>query len=402
MRLKAAGCRLQRFPGADTRMDIQYESDEIFRFLIRRIKEPTADRSFLNDRYGDVGQWGRETREWVRGLLSYSPPPVPPAPVVTDEEDFGSYVRRKLYFKSAEDVRIPAYLLVPKRLEGPAPAVVALHDHSGKFYWGKDKLVDHKQRPPGVAWLQLWRYGNRGFASALAARGYVVIVIDALRFGERGWLRESWLRDGADSLRGLEEGSAEYIDAYDEVWRKTDDKMSLAMLHAGMTQMGVMVWDDIRSVDLLCTLAEVDRGRIACVGLSLGGYRAAWLAAMDERIRCCCSVGYVFRFQDEIPHAQPNLWAAVPGLYDRLPYPDLISLAVPRDLLILYGQNDKIFPMSSADAAVEKIRKVYAKAGAPSRLASRAFPVGHQFDLAMQEFAFEWLDEGLRSGRRPA
>ncbi len=372
-----------------------YESDEIFRFLIRRIKSPTADRSFLAERFTDAGRWSRETREWVRGLLSYSPGAVPLAPTVAEEVDFGSYVRRKLYFSSAQEVRVPAYLLMPKGLKGPAPAVVALHDHSGKFYWGKDKLVDHKERPAGVDWLQLWRYGNRGFASALASRGYVVIVIDALRFGERGWYRESWLRDGAEALQGLREGSIEYIDAYDAVWRRNDDKMSLAMLHAGMTQMGVMVWDDIRSVDLLCTLAEVDRERITCMGLSLGGYRAAWLGAMDERIRCCCSIGYILRLQDQVPDAQPNLWAAVPGLYDHLPYPDLISLTVPRDLLILYGQNDKIFPMSSAEAAVDTIRKVYAKAGAESRFASRAFAVGHQFDLEMQEFAFAWLDNCL-------
>ena len=201
-------------------------SDSVYRFVIDRLKNAPADRSFRSATYDDLEAWKSETRERIEGLLHYSPEPVDPNVTVEDEIDFGSYVRRKISFDTAKDCRVPAYLLLPKDLPGPAPAVVALHDHSGRFYWGKDKIVDHVERPAGVDELQEWRYGARGFASALADRGYAVIVIDALRFGERGWLRESWLRGGEQRLKTLTPGTQEYVDAYDEAWKNKDDFMS--------------------------------------------------------------------------------------------------------------------------------------------------------------------------------
>ena len=42
----------------------------------------------------------------------------------------------------ALDVRVPAFVLVPKNLSAPAPAIVALHDHGGFYLWGKEKLVE--------------------------------------------------------------------------------------------------------------------------------------------------------------------------------------------------------------------------------------------------------------------
>jgi dienelactone hydrolase len=280
--------------------------------------------------------------------------------------------------------------------------VVALHDHSARFHWGKEKLVDHKKRPAGVDRLQLVRYGDRGFASALAERGCVVAVIDALRFGERGWLRESWLANGVEALDGKTPGTEEYINTYDATWMKNDELMSRTLQFAGVTYMGIMVWDDMRTVDLLCSLPEVDPGRLACMGLSMGGYRSAWLGAMDERVRCVCSVGYILRFSDIVPHNTPASWAVVPGLYDHLPYPDLFGLCAPRDLLVLYGQNDRVFPLSSAEKAVDTIRRCYEKAGAVEKFKSACFPVGHQFDVEMQEYAFGWLERRLGSDARTA
>ena len=51
------------------------------------------------------------------------------------------------------------------------------------------------------------------------------------------------------------------------------------------TLMGERLWDLMRCVDLLLSLEDkVDRGRIGCTGLSLGGEMAMWLGAMDSRV----------------------------------------------------------------------------------------------------------------------
>jgi len=370
-------------------------TDSVYRFAIDRLKNAPADRSYLRDHHTDLNRWKAETLQWIDGLLHYSPEPVPTEPTIEEETDFGSYVRQKISFNTAKDCRVPAYLLLPKDVSKPAPAVIGLHDHSGRFYWGKEKIVDHIDRPPEVDWLQEWRYGDRGFASALAERGYVVLVIDALRFGERGWLRESWLRGGAGRLDGHTPGTQPYIDAYNDVWKSNDELMSRTLNFAGITYLGVMVWDDRRSVDYLSSLPAVDENRIACMGLSMGGYRAAWLGATDERIKCTCSVGYLLDFRDLVPWRAPASWGVVTGLYDHLPYPDLFGLCAPHDLLVMYGQNDHTFPPASVEKAVDTIGKVYEKAGVPERFQSMAYPVGHQFDLEMQEDAFGWLDKNF-------
>jgi len=114
-----------------------FKSDEVFKFVIKSLKHPSADMSFLKDNYSDLDKWARETRKWARSKLLYAPPQVPFEPVITEEEDFGKYIRKKLYLNSAEDNKVSAYLLVPKGLRAPVPAIIALHDHSNKFFLGQ-------------------------------------------------------------------------------------------------------------------------------------------------------------------------------------------------------------------------------------------------------------------------
>ena len=57
--------------------------------------------------------------------------------------------------------------------------------------------------------------------------------------------------------------------------------------------MGERLWDLMRCVSYLETLPNVDKSRIGCGGLSLGGEMAMWLAAMDTRIAAADSSGWL-------------------------------------------------------------------------------------------------------------
>ena len=386
-----------------------FDSDEVCRFIVRRIKHPSAEKSFLNhkgtDRSGaGFEEWKRETRRWISDLLHYSPEPVALDPIESEEPGFKSYTMRRVRFRSAEDCLVTAYLLVPRDIRKPAPAVVALHDHSRYYYWGKEKLLDLPQEPESLRLFQAWRYGSKGYASALAERGYVVLVIDALGWGERGLSNESWLARDIDFPPGSVDDREESIRAFNLDATERLGKLALGILYSGSTYMGILLWDDRRSLDYLCSLPFVDPERIGAIGLSMGGYRTIWLMAADDRVRCGCSVGFMTRLEDIVPHRQPALWAVVPGLYEKLPYPDLAGLAAPRDLLLMTCENDNLFSLSDMQAAVERVKTVYEKAGASSAIEARSFPVGHQFDLTMQQEAFYWFDrrlkpEGGRAGR---
>ena len=372
-----------------------FESDEATSFIIHRVKNPSEARSFLKSGK-PFEQWRTETRAWVQENLRFSPKPVPPNVQILEEKEFDGYTRRHIVFHSSEMNRVTAYLLIPHHAKN-APAVMAMHDHSGKFYWGKEKIVENFPPLPVAGHLQNWRYGGRAYASDLARRGYVVMCPDTFGFGDRKFLRESWLRAGEEERYGLEEGSEAYINAYDSAYAAGNQIRIMDMLnHAGWTYPGLSVWDDRRALDVLLAQPEVDTARVGCVGLSMGGFRAIMLGSMDERITCSVPVGFMARHRDLLPYRTSGFGFCLSGVFDELPWPDFASLMAPRHMFIQNCANDALYDLSSMQLASEHIERVYDKAGVNGNYCHKFYTVGHQFDANMQDDAFAWMDGILK------
>ena len=145
----------------------------------------TLELSFLHDRFKDVEEWKREARPKVLSLLQYAPPKCDPRAEVVERVDCGEYIREKLYFNTTPDIRVPAYLLLPKGQAKRRPAIVALHDHGAFFVWGKEKIVATENEHPALTEFKRTAYSGRSFGSELAKRGYVVIAIDTARTARR-------------------------------------------------------------------------------------------------------------------------------------------------------------------------------------------------------------------------
>ena len=132
------------------------------------------------------------------------------------------------------DCRIKAYLLVPKAA-GPHPGIIALHDHGAHFSIGKEKVVRPFDEPASVLqdareWVEK-NYAGRWIGDELAQRGYVVLAIDMLFWGDRG--------------------------RYEGVEYSEQQALASNMLQLGYSWAGYNVWDDIRSSVFLQGLAEV-------------------------------------------------------------------------------------------------------------------------------------------------
>ncbi|HJN16485.1 MAG TPA: hypothetical protein QGH10_13360, partial [Armatimonadota bacterium] len=113
----------------------------------------TADRSdlplsFLQPNFRNLNAWKRKARKTALELLHYDPPTCPPDVEVVERVDCGEYIREKMYFNTTPDIRVPAYLLLPKGGPERKPAVVALHDHGGFYVWGKEKIVETEDENP--------------------------------------------------------------------------------------------------------------------------------------------------------------------------------------------------------------------------------------------------------------
>jgi dienelactone hydrolase len=153
----------------------------------------------------------------------------------------------------------------------------------------------------------------------------------------------------------------------------------------------------MRTVDYLTTRDEVDPERIGCVGLSIGGLRSARLAAADPRIKVTSVTGWMTEFGQQLRnHLFHHTWMVyVPGLHRWLDLPDVAALHAPGPLLLQQCERDLLYPMSGMVGAVEKLRRIYAKAGAAERFRGTFYDVPHSFLPAMQDEAFAWLDRWL-------
>jgi hypothetical protein len=93
------------------------------------------------NRKGSVNDWRNRGRAEVQRFLSFSPKTVPLDVKVESIAKRDGYEVRKISFAGSGHYRVPALLLVPDKRGEKLPAVVALHDHGGWFYHGKEKLV---------------------------------------------------------------------------------------------------------------------------------------------------------------------------------------------------------------------------------------------------------------------
>ena len=256
-------------------------------------------------------------------------------------------------------------MLIPKGLTGPAPAVVALHDHGGMYFWGKEKLVEVPDPHPVLAEFKKTAYAGKSIATELARRGYVVIVIDMFYWGERRMLLDD---DPADWRERPREMPAERVAAFNRRSSESEQLVGRTIYAAGFTWSGVMFWDDVRTVDYLVTRPEVDPERIGCVGLSVGGLRSCHLAALDDRIKAAVVVGWMASFPAQLKDHIRNtigFTKLVPGLYRHLDYPDVASLAMPSALLVINGTKDALFDLDGRPVVLRQALRLLRQGGGP-------------------------------------
>jgi dienelactone hydrolase len=363
----------------------------LFPFIQSQAVHGEFPLSFLRPQFKSVAAWKRRARGKLLELLHYSPLKCTHRAEVVERKDCGDYIREKVYFNTTPELRIPAYVLLPKNTRFPAPALVALHDHGAFYFWGKEKLLEMDDEHAALTKFKRQYYAGVSIASTLARQGYVVMVIDMFYWGERRLLLDN---DPADWREPPVAISPERIAAFNQHAGQNESLVGRTIYAAGFTWPGVMFWDDVRTVDYLVTRPEVDKNRIGCVGLSVGGLRSCHLAALDDRIKAAVVVGWMTSFPYQLKKHILNTIGhsmVVPGLYQSLDYPDVAVLAIPSAMLVINGSKDALFAPDGVRAAFDKLTACYQKAGVPEKLRLRLYDTPHEFNTEMQAEAWEWL-----------
>jgi len=366
----------------------------LYPFVQKQADRSRLELSFLQSRFQDLKTWQKLARGRVLECLCYSPPPVSAAPQVIRRADRGDYIEEYLTFQATPDLRVPAYVLIPKNASLPAPGVVVLHCHGGAYVWGKEKVVAVENEHPVLSEFKSQLYEGTSIATELVRRGYIVITIDMFYWGERRML----LDGDPPSYREPQRMTSEEVAAFNRRSSQNEQLVARTLMTAGITWPGVVLWDDLRTLDYLASRPDVDRRRLGCVGLSVGGYRSFLLAALDPRIKAAVDVGWMTSYASNIRRHVMNTVGFtfhVPGLYRYLDLPDLAALIAPRSILVINGSKDTLFPADGVEKAFRKIEACFRKAGVAEHQRCRLYDAPHQFNRAMQAEAWEWLGAHL-------
>jgi pimeloyl-ACP methyl ester carboxylesterase len=303
-----------------------------------------------------MAEWQPARRQALYQLLGDLPDRARPVGArLVAEESRAHYVLEKLVLDLNGIEPVPAYLVRPRAAQGRLPVVLYHHSHGGNYVLGKDELLvgrEYLQAPP--------------YAEALTAQGYAALAIDAWVFGER---------------RGRSES---------ETFKE--------MLWQGRVLWGMMVYDSLRAIDYLATRADVDLGRLATLGMSMGSTMAWWVAALDERVRVCVDVCCLTDFQALIEARGLDghgIYYYVPGLVKHFSTADINALIAPRPHLSLAGLYDRLTPPAGLDRVDAALQRVYAALGAPEAWQLERYRVGHVETAAMRAAALAFLARWL-------
>ena len=233
---------------------------------------------------------------------------------------------RRIGFATAAGEAVEGFLLEPEG-GGPAPAILYIHAHGGRYDIGAREVLDGREALAGP------------IGPELARAGFRVLAIDMPCFGGRA---------------GTQEGAA-----------------AKAALWYGRSLAGQMLGELASALDWLAGDPGTDPGRIGVFGLSMGATLGYWLGAVEPRL---AAVAHLCCFADFAPlvasgaHDRHGHYLTVPGLLGIASNGEIAGLIAPRPQFVGLGEADALTPPEAVAPALASLRAAYAAAGAEAAL----------------------------------
>jgi acyl-CoA thioesterase-1 len=276
---------------------------------------------------------------------------VPLGVKVLEERTEGKLIRRKLSFQSDPFDRVTAWLLIPADARGKKlPAMLCLHQ----------TVKEGKDEPVGLVGS-----ANLHYAQELAERGYVTLSPDYPSFGEH-------------------------------LYDFTQPEFASGSLKA--------VWDNIRAMDFLSSLPEVDGERIGVIGHSLGGHNALFTAPFDPRIKVVVSsCGFTSFLKDDMPswtgsRYMPRIKTIFENDARKMPFDfsEVVATLAPRPFLAVAATKDNDFDVSGVRDVMQGAATVYELHGKRENVQAIYPESPHDFPADARRQAYEFLDKHLQ------
>lgn len=264
------------------------------------------------------------------------------------------YVQEKWKLEVEPNDWLPCYLLLPKKVTRPTPAMLCLHQTNKPL--GKKSVVGLGDKP------------DQHYAKELASQGYICLCPDYPNMGEYK------------------------CNPYDMKYQSTTMKA---------------IYNHSRCVDFLLTREEVDAKRIGVIGHSLGGHNAIFLAAFDERLRCVissCGFCSFARYMkgDLTGWSHDGYMPIIRTEFDRNPakvpfeFTEVLASLAPRPFFTCSPTGDSNFDVTGVKDCVAAALPVYKLWDAEKKLVAEYPQAGHEFHEETRKKAYRFLQEVMK------
>ena len=294
------------------------------------------------------------------GDLPWQHQPGPPQVAKTEKHDGYTLQRLVLDLNGLEPV--PALLLIPDKIQKPAPGMLFIHWHGGMYDLGKEQLLVGADAQPA-------------YAPVCAEKGLVTLAIDSWCFGER---------------------------KHEKVGHQGEEDTFKLMLWRGRVLWGMMMFDEFRALDYLASRPEVDPKRLGAMGMSMGSTKAWWLAGLDPRVRLCLDVCCLTEFEELIKNHNlkgHGIYYYVPRLLKYFSTAQINELIVPRPRVSVNGRKDDLTPPEGVDLVRDHLLPLYRKYGREEDCRIELFDCAHVELPEMRKLMLEAMDKYLVSQR---
>ncbi len=260
------------------------------------------------------------------------------------------YSIKKIIFQTRPGIYATANLYVPDG-KGPFPAVINMNGH-----WEGARMSDPVQ----------------AVGHSLALNGYVCLNIDAFGSGERSTY------DGIDEYHG--------------------GNLGASLMDIGESLMGFQVSDNIRGVDLLCSLPYVDAEKIGATGGSGGGNQTLWVTAIDDRIKAAVPVVSVGTFESYVMNDN----CVCELLIDGLTFTEesgILALIAPRAIRMCNHKQDDTpsFYPSEMYRSFDNAKPIFKMLGVENNIDYKLFNLTHGYWDEDRQVMIGWFNLYLKA-----
>ena len=293
----------------------------------------------------NFAEWQKNARAKLTELLGLPLPSCDPEFAIEYDVETAEFREIRFTFQSEPGYRVPGHLLVPHTDAKKIPLFVCLQGHSKGMHisLGRPKFEGDEESIAG---------GDRDFALRIVKEGYCALAVEQRCFGECG---------------GTEKGP-------------DCAKSSMTALMIGRTTIGERVWDVSRVLDVIAEKFDfVDMDKIGCMGNSGGGTATFYIGCLEERVKYVMPSCAVCTFWDSIIDLHHCTCNYVPNIAKYFDMGDMAGMIAPRNLVIVCGKDDPIFPLHGVQATLELAKPLYAAAGNPDGVTMVVGQGGHRF-----------------------